>query len=115
MKKNTLIISNTLLCLGLAAGLLVGCASEKEGDNGSSKESKLMAEAKISKADAEQIALTKVPNGTIKEAELERENGHLQWSFDMAAPGQAEGTITEVNVDAITGEVINVGTEKDND
>jgi len=74
-----------------------------------------MAEAKLSKADAEQIAMDKVPNGTIKEAELERENGHLQWSFDMAAPGQASGTVTEVNVDAITGDIISIGTEKDDD
>lgn len=109
-----------LLCLGLAAGLMAGCASEK-GEKGESegqspnKEAQLQAEAKISKADAEQIALAKVPNGTIKECELERENGHLQWSFDMAAPGQAEDTVTEVNVDAITGDVISVGTEKDND
>jgi uncharacterized membrane protein YkoI len=102
------VITNTLLCLGLAAGLLAGCASEKEGADNSSQ-------AKISKADAEKIAMAKVPNGTIKEAELEKENGHLQWSFDMAAPGQAEDTVTEVNVDAITGDVISVGTEKDND
>ena len=115
MKKNTLILTNTLLGLGLAAGLLAGCASDKEGEDKSSKPSGLAAEAKISKADAEKIAMEKVPNGTIKEAELERENGHLQWSFDMAAPGQAEDTVTEVNVDAISGEVISVGTEKDND
>jgi uncharacterized membrane protein YkoI len=116
MKKNALIITNTLLCLGLAAGLLAGCASEKEdADKSSNKPAGLAAEAKISKADAEQIAMTKVPNGKIKEAELERENGHLQWSFDMVAPGQAEDTITEVNIDAITGDVIAIGTEKDND
>jgi uncharacterized membrane protein YkoI len=105
MKKNTLVITNSLLSLGLAAGLLAGCASGKSENS----------EAKISKADAEKIAMTKVPNGTIKEAELEKENGHLQWSFDMAAPGQAENTITEVNIDAITGAVLSVGTEKDSD
>jgi uncharacterized membrane protein YkoI len=105
MKKNTRLITNTLLGLGLVAGLMVGCASQKG----------LNKEAKLSKADAEKIAMDKVPNGTIKEAELERENGHLQWSFDMAAPGQASGTVTEVNIDAITGDVISIGTEKDDD
>lgn len=116
MKKNIVTSTKTLLCLGLAAGWLVGCASEKEGaDHSSNKQSQLMSEAKISKADAEQIAMSKVPNGTIKEAELERENGHLQWSFDMAAPGQAEDTVTEVNIDAMTGAILSVGTEKDND
>jgi uncharacterized membrane protein YkoI len=112
MKQNLLFKTKTLLCVGLTAGLLAGCASEKEGSN---KESSLAAQAKISKADAESIAMTKVPNGKIKEAELERENGHLQWSFDMVAPGQADDTVTEVNVDAISGEVLSVGTEKDND
>jgi len=50
-----------------------------------------------------------VPNGTIKESELEREHGHLQWSFDMAVPDQKD--ITEVNIDAITGDVLNIGQE----
>jgi uncharacterized membrane protein YkoI len=50
-----------------------------------------------------------VPNGTIKESELEKESGHLQWSFDMATPGEKD--ITEVNIDAMTGVVLNIGKE----
>ena len=115
MKKYILIKTSTLLCLGLAASLLAGCASDKEDAEKSSAPTGLAAQAKLSKADAEKIAMERVPNGTIKEAELEKENGHLQWSFDMAAPGQAADTITEVNVDAISGTVLSVGTEKDND
>lgn len=65
--------------------------------------------AKISRADAERSALAKVPNGTIKEGELEKEHGRLIWSFDISTPGSAE--ITEVHVDANTGEVI--ATEKE--
>ena len=82
-------------------GLLAGCMTEKhEGD----KEAKLEAQAKISKADAEKIALEKVPGGTIKEGELEKEKGKLIWSFDMATPGTTD--TTEVHVDAITGAVL---------
>jgi uncharacterized membrane protein YkoI len=90
------------LCSILAAGLLAGCASESQ--------SALQAEAKISKADAQATALTKAPNGTVKEAELEREHGKLIWSFDIATPDSKD--ITEVNVNAITGEIVNVEHEK---
>ena len=104
-----------VLCMGLAAGLYAGCASgDEQGEKGESGEkadsqAQLMSQAKISKDDAEEIAESKVPNGTIKESELEHENGHLQWSFDMTVPGQKD--ITEVNFDAITGEVLNIGQE----
>lgn len=91
----------------LAASLLAGCASEKCGKE--CKQAKLMAEAKVSKADAEQTALAKVPNGTVKEGELEKEHGKLQWSFDVATPDSKD--ITEVSVDAITGDVISVNKE----
>ena len=108
--KNTIVKIHTALCIGVAAAFLAGCASEKED---SAKQAQLMAGAKISQADAQKTALDKVPNGTIKESELEKEHGKLQWSFDVATPGSED--ITEVNVDAITGDVINIGKEKDND
>lgn len=99
-----------MLCFGLAAGLLAaGCASEDEKGESSDKQEQLQSQAKISKEQAEAIAQSKVPNGTIKESELEREHGHLQWSFDMAVPDQKD--ITEVNIDAITGDVLNIGQE----
>lgn len=65
--------------------------------------------ARISRADAEKTALAKVPGGVVKEAELEKEHGRLIWSFDIAIPGSTE--ITEVHVDAKTGDVIR--TEKE--
>lgn len=95
-----------LLCTITAAAalcLLTGCT-------GTNSQAKLQAEAKISEAEARHTALAKVPDGRIKEGELERENGHLQWSFDMATPGTKD--ITEVNIDALTGEVISVSKEK---
>ena len=49
------------------------------------------------------IALKKAP-GKISSAELERENGKLIYSFDIKQSGQTG--VTEVAVDAITGDVV---------
>jgi uncharacterized membrane protein YkoI len=99
--------TKTVLCAALSAvalaGGLLSCATEAE------KEAKLQAESKISRAEAEKIALTKVPGGTIKEGEIEKEKGKLIWSFDIATPGTAD--ITEVQVSALNGEVVSVEKE----
>ncbi len=76
----------------LALGLVSGCVNTQTSHEG---------QAKLTESQARAIALEKVPNGTIKEGELEHENGKLQWSFDIATPGSRD--ITEVNIDAITG------------
>ncbi len=65
--------------------------------------------AKLSKTDAEKIALTRTPGGTVKESELEKEHGRLVWSFDIATPGTND--ITEVQVDAVTGQIVSVEIE----
>ena len=124
-----------IICSALATALLTGCVNinvgghsgsckkmesgekgekaekggKREAKNAEASQAKLMAEAKISKEAARQTALAKVPNGTIKDGELEKENGKLQWSFDVATPDSKD--ITEVNVDAITGDVISVAKE----
>ena len=98
MKLKMIICS--MLAVGLVAGGLAGCSTEKEDD------AKLAAEAKVSRADAEKTALAKVPNGTIKEGELEKEKGKLIWSFDIATPDTKD--ITEVNVNAIDGSIVGI-------
>lgn len=65
-----------------------------------------MSEARVSRADAERMALERVPGGTIKEGEIEREKGHLIWSFDVNVAG--ESGVQEVNVDAVSGKVLSV-------
>ena len=99
-----------VLCAALAAGWLVGCESD-EHDSG--KQASLRAQAKISEADARSTALTRAPNGTIKESELEKEHGKLIWSFDIGCPDSKD--ITEVNVDAIDGSIVSVEKEKGKD
>ena len=99
-----------IIGIGIAAALFTGCETEHcEKCEKKDGEAKLMAEAKVSKETAQATAMAKVPNGTIKEGELEKENGHLQWSFDVSTPDSKD--ITEVNIDAITGEVISAAKE----
>jgi len=94
---------NSMMLLSLLSAGLIGCATEEK------KEAKLQAQAKVTRTDAEKIALSKAPGGSIKEGELEKEKGKLIWSFDIAMPGSTD--IKEVQVDAITGEVVSVETE----
>jgi uncharacterized membrane protein YkoI len=76
-------------------------------------EAELMKQAKITKAAAEKIALAKVSQGIVKSAEIEKEKGHLVWSFDIARPGTHD--ITEILVDAKTGKIISTQTESPRD
>ena len=107
MKWKNIVCS--IITISALAGL-TACQTEKEekGEH-EGKHAKLEAQAKVSKTDAEKTALAKVPGGTIKEGELEKEKGKLIWSFDISTPGTTD--IKEVQVDAITGEVVSVETE----
>ena len=96
----------TILWGILAAGVLAGCETENSEQ---AKQAALEGQAKISKADAQQTALQQVPNGTVKEAEIEKEHGKLIWSFDIAVPDSKD--IKEVAVDALTGQVVSIETE----
>jgi uncharacterized membrane protein YkoI len=99
-----------LLLSVLVTGLFTGCACQTHKHH--NDQAALQAQAKVSRADAEKTALAQVPNGTIKEAELEKENGKLIWSLDITTPGTKD--ITEVGVDAITGEVVSREVESAN-
>ena len=94
--------------IGLLAAGLTACMTEKEQAN-EGKANKLAAQAKITKAEAQKIALDRVPGGTIKEGDIEKEKGKLLWSFDIATAGTKD--ITEVQVDAMTGQVLDVSKE----
>lgn len=62
---------------------------------------------KIGMEKARQIAMQKA-EGKIESAELERENGKTIYSFDIR---NSKGTITEVQVEAFTGEIVSVQEE----
>jgi uncharacterized membrane protein YkoI len=92
-------MKNNLIPVGMLAAALVlvgatGCTTEKQEQ-------------------AQATAEAKVPAGKITEAELEKEKGRLIWSFDMSTPDSKD--TTEVNVDAISGGVVNLETESGKD
>ena len=66
----------------------------------------LKASAKVSCEQAQKTAMGKVPGGKLKSGELEEENGLLVYSFDVQ-PAKGSG-IDEVQVNAVTGEVVSV-------
>src|SRR5256886_11315371 len=72
-------------------------------------EAELLKQARVTKHQAKKITLARVKHGTIKSAALEKENGVLIWSFDVAQPGKKD--LTEVWVDATTGKITSVDVE----
>ena len=102
-KPNILIAVTVISLTGLAASSALAQESEAQ----------LLAEAKITKKDAEKTALAIVPNGTIKDGELEKENGKLIWSLDIAMPHSRN--ITEVQVDAKAGKIVDLQVETPQD
>jgi len=92
-----------LLTIGAAAS-----ASAQEGKPATKKaairQAALRKEAKIAEADARKTALAAVPGGKVQSHELERENGKLIYSYDIKVAGKSG--IEEVNVDAMTGEIV---------
>ncbi|MGH9514542.1 MAG: PepSY domain-containing protein [Terriglobales bacterium] len=91
--------STVLACAVLMAfGLSVQASAQQKKDD----QATLRKEAKISVRQAEQTALKKEP-GTIKSKELEKENGKVIYSFDIRTK---TGSIHEVNVDAINGNIV---------
>ena len=73
----------------------------------------LLKQAGITRAEAEHIALSQVPDGKISAAELEKEHGRLIWSFDISRPGTKN--ITELQVDAKSGKIVSTKIETPKD
>jgi hypothetical protein len=69
------------------------------------------ASVKISIKDAKLIALGRIP-GKIMDAEFEKEHGRLQYAFDILGD---DGKTYDVEIDAITGEVLQAKLDDDDD
>jgi uncharacterized membrane protein YkoI len=67
----------------------------------------------ITKAQAERIALTKVPGGRIRSAELGTARGQRFWSVYIAKPGSKNAK--EIRVDTTSGQILAVQTERPED
>jgi len=63
----------------------------------------LFSQAQVSPDSAIHLAKAAVP-GRVRKGELEREDGALIYSFDIEVAG--ESGITEIHIDASTGEVL---------
>jgi len=101
MKPKDFLRSVILIVALSAFGISSGVASDKNEAKHSGK---------ITKARAERIALTKVPGGSIRSAELETEQGRRFWSVYIAKPGSK--TAKEIHVDATSGQILAVQKER---
>src|SRR2546423_3304626 len=72
-------------------------------------ETELLKQARVTKHQAKKIALAKVKRGAIKCVALEKENGVLIWSVDIAQPPKKD--LTDVWVDATTGKITAIEVE----
>jgi len=72
-------------------------------------ETELLKQASVTKYQAKKIALARVRHGAIKRVELQKENGVLIWSVDIAQPPKKD--LTDVWVDATTGKITAVQVE----
>lgn len=97
MKSHVL---TAILATGLVAGFAAPAWSGKHGD--------LLKDAKIPIDQAIKTALEKVP-GSAVEAELEKKHGKAVWEVEIVG---ADGKVTEVHIDAATGEVIDTEAKK---
>ena len=87
----------------LTAGASLTSAAPKALQE-SQEQQRLARQAKITKEQAQETATKRAP-GNVESAELEREHGKLVYSFDIR---NSKGTITEVQVSAITGKIVRV-------
>ena len=101
VKTHSRIFVSTLLAL-LACVVLVASAAAQTSQPRTGGVNKIRP--KITMKQARAAALAKVHGGRIKSSELEVEGGKLIYSFDIS---KGRG-IEEVNIDAITGEVVGV-------
>jgi uncharacterized membrane protein YkoI len=69
----------------------------------------LVKDAKVTIDQALKTASEKVP-GTIVEAELEKKHGKTVWEVEVLG---ADGHVTEVHIDAASGDVIDTEMKKD--
>jgi hypothetical protein len=101
--RNNIAIAVSLLALVSTSGRL--SAGVAKG--------KLIKQASVTRSEAERTAMSRVPDGRILTVELEKEHGHLVWSFDIARPNTKN--ITELQVDAKSGQVVSTKIESPKD
>ena len=99
------VITVSLLALTMPAWSDKG-KKEKEEE---AKVTDLVKDAKVTIDQAIKTASDKTP-GTIVEAELEKKHGKTVWEVEVVG---ADGNVTEVHIDAASGDVIDTEMKKD--
>jgi uncharacterized membrane protein YkoI len=90
--------------ISLAVVVLLSCSSLQASPN----ESK--GHPKITKNEAEHIALKHFPGASVASAKLESVQGQLVWTLQIAA--QKKERATRVEVDAMTGRIVSPAEKK---
>ena len=98
------LVSTLAMCLIPLASASATTASGTASTSHPAHHAKATMHPKVSADAAQTTALALVPGGRVKSHELEREHGHLIYSYDIEVPGKSG--IEEVNVDAMTGKVL---------
>ncbi len=104
MNKNIIL---TIAAVAVAAIGNVDSFASVAKSMSTNPQTRTQKKAKIGMKKAREIALTKA-SGKIEGAELENEKGKTIYSFDIR---NSKGTITEVQVEAYTGEIVSVEEE----
>ncbi len=95
-----------------AVALATCCLATGFGPNAALARDHQTHQAKIALSDARATALARAP-GTVVDEELEHERGRWIYSFEIRPQGEKGKLIEEVNVDADSGVIVDVHTEKD--
>jgi uncharacterized membrane protein YkoI len=104
MKRYITLASLMAAILAVGASLTAAAPKARQENNEAQEQTRLQREAKVTMEQARATALKRAP-GTVESSELEREHKLLVYSFDIR---NSKGTITEVQVSAITGKVVRV-------
>lgn len=103
-------IALALCTLGAAAAPLAAQSTQQPHTYKRDLPPSLVKQATVSEADAAKAAEARVKHGRIQAVELENEGGKLIYSYELKVRGRSG--VEEVNVDAMTGKVVN--TEHEN-
>src|SRR4051794_32139207 len=102
MKRKTI----TSIVFAFAVLVIAGSGSSVSAQE-KKVNAKLAKQANITMEQAGEIASKRIA-GTIEESELEKEHGKIVYSFDIRT---ADGKVSEVQVDAKTGEIVRIEEE----
>ena len=105
MQLNKTLIIVCLTGSLVAASGLFAAAPQTPSQNAAAPET-MAKKARISMDEARVIALAKVPNGTVRSEELNRENDQLAYSFEILVPGKKG--VEVVRVSPTDGEIVSL-------